>query len=153
MTYTCLPFTALSIFHLYEILRLRSEVFVVEQTCIYQDIDHKDTVDGVHHLMLHNKHQLVAYARLLPSGPSYVTPSIGRVLVCPSARNQGLGRKIIQASIEQCLMLWPHQAITIGAQSHLSRLYQSYGFVEISNHYDEDGILHVDMQLEPKRGA
>jgi ElaA protein len=144
----CLPFNKLSSLQLYNILHLRSEVFVLEQTCIYQDLDYKDVQDDVHHLMMFKDNTIVAYARLLPAGVSYTDPSIGRILVAGSWRNKGLGRLIIQESIAHTQALWPNAAITIGAQSHLSNLYQSVGFTEISKHYLEDGIPHVDMQLK-----
>ncbi len=130
---------------LYKILQLRSEVFVVEQTCIYQDIDGKDILEDVYHLLMTQGQDLRGYARLLGKGISYENVSMGRVLIAESARGQGLGEKLIAHCIEQCLALWPKQAITIGAQSHLSSVYQKFGFVEVSEHYHEDGILHVDM--------
>jgi len=119
---------------------------VVEQSCIYQDIDRKDIQSGVQHLMMLDKEQLLGYARLLPQGISYDTPSIGRIIVSPFARDKGLGRVLIQESMERTFALWPKLEITIGAQSHLSHMYQSLGFKEISEHYLEDGISHVDMQ-------
>ncbi|MFT6988963.1 MAG: ElaA protein [Paraglaciecola sp.] len=146
MNFVCLPFTDLSTTQLYEILHLRSEVFVVEQRCVYQDLDHKDTKSGVQHLMMLNDHQLLGYARLLPSQISYDTSSIGRIIISPKARDKGLGRVLIQDAMDRTFALWPNIGITIGAQSHLSNMYQSLGFKEISEHYLEDGILHVDMQ-------
>lgn len=151
MNYICKSFAELSPNEIYAILRLRSEVFVVEQQCIYQDIDDKDTKEGVQHLMLVDEQNILAYARLLPQGLSYKTPSIGRILVAASARKQGLGRQIIRESIKRSLMLWPNIGITIGGQSHLSELYQSFGFQEVSEHYLEDGISHVDMHLPDRK--
>jgi ElaA protein len=148
MNVICLPFTGLSSTQLYDIMYLRSEVFVLEQDCLYQDLDGKDRQSAVQHLMILEKQQLLAYARLLPPGLSYATPSMGRILVSPQARGQGLGRRLIKESMERTFALWPELDITIGAQSHLSQLYQSFGFKEISEHYLEDGILHVDMQVE-----
>jgi ElaA protein len=145
----CVPFRQLSIHQLYEVLRLRSEVFVVEQTCIYQDMDNKDIEDGVHHLLLFKNEQLAGYARLLPKNISFDTPSIGRILVAVNHRSCGLGRELINHCIEQTLRLWPAEPITIGAQSHLLKLYIEFGFVEISADYLEDGIPHVDMRLDP----
>jgi ElaA protein len=146
MNFVCLPFTKLSTTQLYEILYLRSEVFVLEQTCIYQDLDRKDMQSSVQHLMMLENEQLLGYARLLPPGISYDTPSMGRIVISPKARDKGLGRALIQAAIDRTCSLWPKGEITIGAQSHLSHLYQSFGFKEISEHYLEDGISHVDMQ-------
>ena len=141
----CLPFSELSSLQLYKILQLRSEVFVVEQHCIYQDIDDKDIKPGVHHLLLLENNTLLGYARLLPKGISYEAPSVGRILVPSAARGKGLGTKLIAYSLKHTLALWPNQAITIGAQSHLSKLYQQFGFIEVSEQYLEDGIEHVDM--------
>ncbi|MFT4939494.1 MAG: ElaA protein [Paraglaciecola sp.] len=148
MNFVCLPFTELSTVQLYEILHLRSEVFVLEQTCIYQDLDRKDMQTDVQHLMMLEKEQLLGYARLLPPGISYDTASMGRILISPKARNKGLGRILVQESMDRTSALWPKVDITIGAQSHLSHLYQSFGFKEISEHYLEDGILHVDMKTD-----
>ena len=145
MNFVCLPFTDLSTTQLYEILLLRSAVFVVEQNCAYQDLDRKDSQLGVQHLMMSNNKQLLGYARLLPSGISYDTPSIGRIIISPAVRDKGLGRLLIQEAMERTFALWPKAEITIGAQSHLSKMYQSFGFNEISEHYLEDGIMHVDM--------
>jgi ElaA protein len=147
MNFVCLPFTELSTAQLYELLQLRSEVFVVEQNCIYQDMDDKDIQTGVQHLLMLDQGELLGYARLLPPEISFVTPSIGRILISPKARDKGLGRILIQACLDHTSALWPNTNITIGAQSHLSDLYQSFGFKEISDSYLEDGILHVDMQV------
>lgn len=149
MNFVCLPFINLSTIQLYEILHLRSEVFVVEQSCVYQDLDHKDTQVGVQHLLMLDNQQLLGYARLLPSGLSYDTPSIGRIIISPKARDKGFGRMLIQEAMARTFSLWPKVKITIGAQSHLSNMYQSFGFKEISEHYLEDGILHVDMLTNP----
>lgn len=148
MNFECLPFTDLSTTQLYEILHLRSEVFVVEQTCAYQDLDRKDTQTGVQHLMMFDNKQLFGYARLLPPGISYDNSSIGRIIISPIIRDKGLGRLLIQEAIDRTFVLWPNVGITIGAQSHLSKMYQNFGFNEISEHYLEDGILHVDMQID-----
>ena len=147
MDFTCVPFSQLTNLDVYKILQLRSEVFVVEQTCIYQDIDNKDTHPQTQHIMLYNGDKLIAYARLLPKGLSYSTPSIGRILICQSVRGNNIGRKLIAQCIERTLTLWPNCQITIGAQTHLSHLYQTFGFTEVSAHYLEDGISHVDMIL------
>ncbi|MFT5276412.1 MAG: ElaA protein [Glaciecola sp.] len=148
MKILCVPFSDLSTAQLYRILQLRSEVFVLEQTCIYQDLDDKDIKAGVHHLMMIDGIDIVAYARLLPASISYDTPSIGRILVAPSKRGTGLGKELIAKSVEVTQSLWPSTAITIGAQSHLSKLYRSFGFIEMSEHYLEDDIMHVDMRLD-----
>lgn len=147
MNFVCLPFNELSTAQLYALLQLRCEVFVVEQNCIYQDMDGKDIQDGVQHLLMLDQGELFGYARLLPPNISFDTPSIGRILISPKARDRGFGRILIQACLDHTFALWPKANITIGAQSHLSDLYQSFGFKEISDPYLEDGILHVDMQV------
>ena len=128
MNFICLPFCELSAIQLYEILHLRSEVFVLEQTCVYQDIDYKDMKQDVHHLMMRDNDTLIGYARLLPADISYPTPSIGRILTCPSARNKGLGRRVIKAALDRTYSLCPKHSVTIGSQSHLSSLYHSFVF-------------------------
>jgi ElaA protein len=145
MKILCKTFEQLSAAQLYDILQLRSDVFVVEQACIYQDIDGKDTQDGVHHLMMIVDDVLIGYARLLPKGISYDDVSIGRVLIARQARGNNLGKTLIAHCLAQIATLWPSQSVTIGAQSHLSGLYQAFGFKEVSPHYLEDGIEHVDM--------
>jgi ElaA protein len=145
MNYLCIPFNQLTRLQLYDILRLRSEVFVVEQTCTYQDLDGKDIQDDVHHLMLYDNEKLIAYARLLPTGLSYSTPSIGRIIISRPARSKGLGRKLIKECLQRTFSLWPTCNITIGAQRHLTSLYEEFGFTEVSQPYLEDGIMHVDM--------
>lgn len=145
MDIQCKPFLALSSLDIYEILRLRSEVFVVEQACIYQDIDGKDIDPEVHHLLVKKNESLLGYARLLPKGVSYENVSMGRLVVAPEMRGNGLGIQLIAQCIRHIQALWPDQSITIGAQSHLSALYQRFNFVEVSTHYLEDGIMHVDM--------
>ncbi|WP_164108206.1 MULTISPECIES: GNAT family N-acetyltransferase [Sphingobacterium] len=131
---------------LYEILRLRSAVFVVEQTCIYQDIDGKD--ESCHHVMLYIGNNLAAYSRVVPAGLSYEEISLGRVLVNPDFRGQGLGKTIVQETIQACYAILGKADIKIGAQYHLLTMYQSLGFEPQGEPYDEDGIEHVDM-LKP----
>lgn len=147
LEYVCLPFSKLSGDNLYRLLQLRSEVFVVEQTCIYQDLDGKDTHPSALHLLAFKQSQLLAYARILPSGLSYATPSIGRIVVNPSFRGANMGRLVIKEAIVKTKQTWPNKKITIGAQAHLVNLYREFGFECISDEYLEDGIPHIDMQL------
>jgi ElaA protein len=139
-------FDDLSLRELYEILRLRSEVFVVEQACPYLDTDRKDYVSW--HLSLYVGSELAAYARLLPVGVSYpIEASIGRVVSSPAYRKTGVGRKLMQEAISQCAILFPTAAIRIGAQAYLIRFYESMGFEQTGNDYMEDGIPHTEMLL------
>ncbi|WP_367971190.1 GNAT family N-acetyltransferase [Vibrio scophthalmi] len=146
ITWKAIPFAKLTNHELYQLLKLRVDVFVVEQTCPYPELDDKDTLDGVMHLLGYQQNQLVACARLLPQGTTYPSISIGRVATKQSARGAGLGHQLLQQAITQCLQLWPNQAIEIGAQQHLTAFYQQHGFVQTSTMYLEDGIPHVDMK-------
>ncbi|WAC72842.1 GNAT family N-acetyltransferase [Roseateles sp. SL47] len=134
---------------LYRMMKLRSEVFVVEQQCIYLDPDGLDE-DAWHLQALGEGSQLLAYARLL--APGAVDDSgaarIGRVLTAPAARGTGLGRPLMQEALAACARLWPASTIELGAQAHLRDFYGSFGFVAISDVYDEDGIPHIDMRRE-----
>lgn len=136
-------FDALTPNELYTILRLRSEVFVVEQTCIFLDMDNKDQVSW--HLMGWRDSSLVAYTRLVPPGVSYPEVSIGRVTTSPSARGTGLGKILMLKSIESINQIYGKTPIKIGAQFHLKQFYGNLGFVQSSDIYDEDGIDHIEM--------
>lgn len=140
-------FSELTTSELYTLLQLRSEVFVVEQTCIYQDIDNKDL--KCHHLMgLDETGKLVAYARIVPPGISFEEASIGRVLTAFAVRKKKYGIELLAKSIEATRKLYPNQNIRIGAQTYLIRFYNSFGFVEQGEPYDEDGIEHIEMLLK-----
>ncbi|MGE5865532.1 MAG: GNAT family N-acetyltransferase [Rhizobacter sp.] len=136
-------FEALDAATLYAILRLRSEVFVVEQQCIYGDVDGKDV--EAHHVWAMDGDHLAAYARVLPPGVSFDEASIGRVVTAPPYRSMGAGRLLVARSIEACERSFGAQPIRIGAQSHLQRFYGRFGFVACSDEYVEDGIPHIDM--------
>ncbi|WP_158988786.1 GNAT family N-acetyltransferase [Mucilaginibacter sp. L196] len=136
-------FEELSPTELYKILRLRNEVFVVEQSCPYQDADNKDP--KCYHLMLLKDDGLMAYARLVPPGLSFPQMSIGRVITSPKARGTGAGRILMNTAIEQCHQFFGEGPIQIGAQAYLLKFYSSLGFKEVGEIYDEDGIPHIDM--------
>ncbi|MBR9873000.1 GNAT family N-acetyltransferase [Vibrio sp. J1-1] len=148
LTWITLPFTQLTTIQLYELMRLRVDVFVVEQTCPYPELDGKDTLDGVYHLLGYQDDALVACARLLPAGTTYSNVSIGRVVTKQTARGGGLGHKLLEEALTQCESLWPKQTIDIGAQEHLIEYYSRHGFDVVSDCYLEDGIPHVDMRRE-----
>lgn len=133
---------------LYAILQLRNAVFVVEQTCAFQDADNND--QGSYHLMGFDNDILVAYTRLLPPGLTYEQASIGRVVTAPSVRRYGVGKKLMQQSIDAVYELFGTGPIKIGAQLYLKRFYQSFGFVQIGDIYLEDGIEHIHMLKEFK---
>lgn len=141
----CLLFSQFTTHQLYELLKLRVDVFVVEQTCPYPELDNKDILDGVYHLLGYQDGTLVACARLLPQHISYPGVSIGRVATRRSARGSGLGHKLLICAIEHCEVFWPGKAIEIGAQQRLEAFYGSHGFQTASDMYLEDGIPHIDM--------
>ena len=140
----CIPFEAFPPLILYDVLRLRSEIFVVEQNCAYQDIDRRD-IDALH-LLAHNEAgELMAYARLFNAGQCYEQASIGRVIVARPYRKYGLGRALMQQAIAHIDHLFGPQPIKIGAQSYLENFYGSFGFQQIGEPYVEDGIPHIYM--------
>ena len=143
ITWQLKSFDALTPHELYAILRLRTEVFVVEQTCIFQDMDNKDQLSF--HFMGFEKNTLVAYTRLVPPGISYNEPSIGRVVTSSSIRRGGLGKLLMTKSIEEIIRLYGKTPIKIGAQLYLKNFYESLGFTQTSDVYDEDGIDHIEM--------
>jgi ElaA protein len=148
--FRCLPFGALSAYTLYALLRLRTEVFVVEQRCVFQDMDGADA-DCLHLLCESPQGQLLASARLVPAGLKYAEASIGRVVSDPAARPLKLGHALMAEAVRQLQHLWGPQPIRIGAQAHLQHFYQRHGFVTASAPYDEDGIAHVEMLRAPTR--
>ncbi|MGZ8511455.1 MAG: GNAT family N-acetyltransferase [Chitinophagaceae bacterium] len=131
---------------LYAILRLRTEVFVVEQNCVFQDMDNKD--QQCFHLMCWQDEMLLAYTRLVPPGLSYKEPSIGRVVTSPAVRGNGTGKLLMEKSIEEIIHLYGKTAIRIGAQLYLKKFYESLGFSQASDIYDEDGIDHIEMMRQ-----
>lgn len=143
--WTCTRFEDLSPAVLYEILKLRSEVFVVEQQCVFLDMDDKD--QDAWHLTGWYEGRLVAYTRLLPPGITYAEASIGRVVSSPSVRRMGFGRELMEVSIRQLWELFGKQDIRIGAQLYLQAFYGSFGFVPQGETYIEDEIPHVKMLL------
>lgn len=128
---------------LYAILRLRSEVFVVEQNCVFQDMDDKD--QQCYHLMGWQNNLLAAYTRLVPPGVSYEQPSIGRVVTSPRVRRDGVGKQLMNQSIDETNNLFGKRSIKIGAQLYLKSFYESLGFLQSGEIYDEDGIDHIHM--------
>jgi ElaA protein len=133
----------------YDMLALRSEVFVVEQTCIFQDPDGVDK--QAHHLLGRDGHgALQAVLRIVDPGVKYAEPSIGRVISAPAQRRSGLGRALMREGIRQCRALWPGQGIRISAQARLERFYEDFGFRTVTAPYLEDDIPHVEMLLEPE---
>ncbi|WP_395145123.1 GNAT family N-acetyltransferase [Armatimonas sp.] len=148
MTWHWVAFDSLSPTELYDLMRLRQEVFVVEQNCVYLDADGYD--QKAWHLMGHDgEGRLVACLRLFAPGVKYEEfPSdacIGRVCTAVSVRGSGQGRELMERGIAEAERLWPGCAIRISAQVYLLNFYVSLGFVVASDPYDEDGISHVEM--------
>ena len=142
-TWTCKTFYQLSRDELYAILRLRSEVFVVEQQCVYQDVDNYDK--AAFHVLGMARDELLLYARLLSPDTKYQTSSIGRVVASRGSRRKGYGKELMGFAIKQCEDLWPNRGITISAQEYLKGFYQQLGFVTASSPYLEDEIPHIKM--------
>ncbi|MDY6947650.1 MAG: GNAT family N-acetyltransferase [Pseudomonadota bacterium] len=140
---------------LHAIFAARQAVFIVEQLCPYLDIDGKDP--KALHLSGWSGAQLAAYLRLLPPGVSYPDqPSLGRIVTTQLARGTGLGRELVARGLEKLYELYPTMSTRIGAQAHLQKFYGSLGFVQSSQPYDEDGIMHIEMTRPPgpvTRGA
>jgi ElaA protein len=129
---------------LYLALQLRNEVFVVEQNCVFQDADNKDQAS--HHLMGWDEDVLVAYSRIVPPGIAYDSfPSIGRVVTSPTMRRTGIGKILMEQSIEELQNLFGKTSIKLGAQLYLKKFYESFGFLQSSDVYIEDGIPHIEM--------
>jgi ElaA protein len=137
-------FIELSITELYEILQLRSEVFVVEQNCVYQDIDGKD--QKAIHVLGYYEGVLAAYSRLFKPNDYFPDSSIGRVIVKASHRDKKLGHGLIETSIEVIKDLFHETNITISAQLYLQKFYESHGFITVGDGYLEDDIPHIEMR-------
>lgn len=138
-------FNELSVHELYEVLKLRSEVFVVEQNCVYLDTDGKD--EKALHLLGFINDKLVAYARVFGPGLYFDNASIGRVVIHPKYRMYGYGNDLLREAI-QAIKKINAGAITISAQEYLEKFYQEHGFKTVSVPYLEDGIPHIEMLLE-----
>jgi ElaA protein len=145
-------FADLNPHQLYELLQLRTDVFVMEQDCAFQDMD------GYDHLAVHllgtapmqgKGEQLIAYARLFPAGVKFTEASIGRVITRETVRGTGLGHVLIREAMTSVTALWGVQPIRIGAQSRLTGYYRQHGFVEVGPSYLEDNIDHQDMLFTP----
>lgn len=138
-------FSTLSAEALHRILALRADVFVVEQNCPYADPDAKDRVS--HHLWAEDERgEVVAVARVVPPGTSYVEPSIGRVATAAAVRRTGLGRELMHRALHHVQQLHPGSDVVISAQQYLLRFYSDFGFQPEGDVYDEDGIPHLQMR-------
>jgi len=148
MTWQVLEWEEITLDVLQDIFSLRSEVFVVEQNCVYQDIDGKDL--SAHHILgFTEKDQLFAYSRILAPGKGYSScVAIGRIVIELNYRKKNKGHKLVHYSIEKAKALYPSCQIKISAQLHLSDFYESHGFKKKGKSYLEDGIPHIAMLLK-----
>ena len=133
---------------LYAILQLRAEVFVVEQQCVYQDIDGQDLEGDTCHLMAWDDDRLVAYLRLLDPELQGGDVVIGRVIIAPAARGTGLGDQLMIEALKQIEKYWPDTPIYLSAQAHLQGYYAKHGFVVSGEEYLEDDIAHIGMRRQ-----
>ena len=143
MEITVKTFDQLSLQELYKILQLRAEVFVVEQNCVYQDIDGKDEI-ALHVMGLKNN-ELVSYTRCFKPGDYFEMASIGRVIVKENFREHGYGNEIMKASISEIENRFNTKEIKLSAQQYLTRFYETHGFLSTGKGYLEDGIPHIAM--------
>lgn len=139
-------FEELGLHELYELLQLRSEVFVVEQDCVYQDIDGKD--EKALHVLGFEEGRLVAYTRVFPPGIYFSEAAIGRVVVRESNRKNKFGHDILKASVKAIEDNFNTHRIKLSAQTYLTKFYESHGFKQIGEGYLEDGIPHIAMIKE-----
>lgn len=139
-------FSDLSLNELYDILQLRSEIFVVEQNCVYNDLDGLDKVAV--HQYYKKEGEIVAYSRLLKPGTRFSDYSIGRVVVKKSERGTGLGIEMMEAAKKYIAKEWRATKIKVSAQSYLQRFYENLGFEIVTEMYLEDGIPHYGMIYE-----
>ncbi|OXA79358.1 ElaA protein [Flavobacterium aquidurense] len=137
------PFETLTVHELYDLLKVRSEIFVVEQNCVYLDIDGKDK--KALHLIGEYDGKIVAYSRLFDAGISFDNASIGRVVVDANYRDKKWGHDLMREAIAGIKANFGKDKITIGAQLYLKKFYESHGFVQTSEMYLEDDIPHIEM--------
>ena len=137
-------FDELTLNELYDILKLRVDIFVVEQNCPYGELDNKDKEST--HIFYRENGEITAYLRIIPKFLSYESVSMGRICVKQEFRSRKLGREIVKDAINYIEKDLKEYIITIGAQEYLKDFYASFDFKPVSDIYDEDGIKHLDMQ-------
>lgn len=142
-------FDELSLDELYEILKLRAEVFVVEQDCVYNDLDDKDQM--ALHLFLKDGDEIIAVSRILPENVAFEDMAIGRVIVKKEYRGHGIAKKIMQKAIDYIIKDLKKDKIRLSGQAYLVRFYEDLGFKKVSDVYLEDGIDHFEFLYEVKK--
>lgn len=145
MDFQWLTFSGLNTKQLYDILSLRSKVFVVEQNCVFLDADGLDS--KAIHLLGIEDNILVGYLRLFPPGNIESALTFGRLVTDKTVRSKGYGRQLIQEMLHYCSLKYPNIAIKCSAQHYLTNFYESFGFKAYGKPYDEDGIIHIAMGL------
>jgi ElaA protein len=142
-------FQQLTVDELFDLLKLRVDVFVVEQQCAYRELDDHDRHPETRHLSGHDVvGRLIAYARILPPGLRYPEVNLGRFVVKADSRMQGIGHQLLQTALREVSRSWPGIPIRISAQDYLQAFYAQYGFLRVSEVYLEDGIPHVELLKE-----
>ncbi|MFP8644377.1 GNAT family N-acetyltransferase [Priestia aryabhattai] len=147
MSWCIKSFQELTNDELYEILQLRTSIFVVEQKCAYLEVDGKDKF--AYHLFKKENKKIIAYLRVLPKGISYKEASLGRIIVKQAQRGTDLGRELVARGIDFLENELHEKTIKIQAQSRLQKFYESFGFKPISDIYADEGLPHVDMLKTP----
>jgi len=125
---------------------MRQQIFIIEQKCIYEDIDEFDMISS--HIQARKNDELAAYCRVLPAGSQYKEVSIGRVMVSKKFRNHGLGRRLMEEAHSWCESNYKSSRIRLNAQYYLESFYHSLQYNTISPPYDDEGILHIQMCRE-----
>ncbi|WP_206485432.1 GNAT family N-acetyltransferase [Thalassotalea sp. G2M2-11] len=151
ITWQVKTFSELTTDELYDLLKLRIDVFVVEQTCYYPDLDDLDRHPDTLHLFCYQESKMTAYLRILAKQVCYPDhPAIGRVIVAQDQRGSGLGHQLFAKALNVCQHVFPNEVIKISAQQHLANFYQQHGFKQCSEMYLEDGIPHISMIQTPR---
>ena len=139
-------FNELTLDEFHSILKLRIDVFVVEQNCPYPELDNKDQIS--YHFFYKENNRVIAYTRIFKPGDYYNEAAFGRVAVHQDFRKKKLGKKLIKKTIEETYKLFGKVSIKIGGQTYLKKFYESFGFQQIGAEYLEDGIPHIYMKLK-----
>ena len=151
MEWECKLFNELSNHELFNLFKLRIDVFVVEQNCAYPELDTNDCHGYTRHLMGFENNELICCARLLAPGVNYHEASLGRFAVSQHYRHKGIGTELMHQCLHQLLSIWPKSAIRISAQQYLASFYTNFGFQQTSEVYLEDGIPHIEMLFPNKQ--
>lgn len=142
-----LALTQMRPIQVFQLFRLRQQVFILEQQCLYEDMDELDIT--AHHILAFAKEDgIIACARLIGPSEMINVPRIGRFIVAPAYRGRGVACELLERCIKWLNQQYPGLPIDISAQAHLEKFYQSAGFITTSEPYDEDGILHITMRRE-----